>query len=50
LRKVAKAGGDLLAARDGADDDQDDIPTFEAAARQVYAENCGAWASLKHRQ
>lgn len=48
LRKVAKAGGDPLAERDGAE--EDDVPTFEAAVRQVYAEHHRAWKNPKHRQ
>jgi integrase len=50
LRRIAKAGGDPIAERDGAGDGEVEIPTFETAARQYYAEHRGGWKNPKHRQ
>jgi hypothetical protein len=47
LRKLARAGGDPLAERRSA---KKVIPTFEAAARQVYAAHATVFRSEKHRK
>lgn len=47
LRKVAKAGGDPIAERDGKDHHH--VPTFREAAHQVHAEHCKAWKNGQHR-
>jgi integrase len=45
LRKIARAGGDPLAARRK---ERRTVPTFEQAARQVHAEQCKAFRNAKH--
>lgn len=45
LRKLARSGGDPLAERRK---DHTPIPTFEQAAREVYASHSASWKNRKH--
>lgn len=47
LRKIARTGGDPLAARR---QERRTVPTFETAARQVHAAHAAAFRNLKHRK